>query len=100
LSNTTERKRYDRNKEKHKLDGELDALELFGEKFGDNAWGDNSDGSDILSDEKNENNDEKPDQFRLNIYNETTPFVNKLLSDVKDKLSKEELHRLNKQIKK
>jgi hypothetical protein len=99
LGNPSERARYDRNRTAYKLRGELDPIELWDEEFAENASGTDS-GSESDGDDSEQEEEMKPDSFRLGIYKEATPWVRKLLADPRDSSTKSEIETLNKRIKK
>jgi hypothetical protein len=99
LGNSSERARYDRNRKAYKLRGELDPIDLWDEEFAENASGTDS-GSESDGDDSEQEEEMKPDSFRLGIYKEATPWVRKLLADPRDSSTKSEIESLNKRIKK
>ncbi|KAH8650315.1 DnaJ domain-containing protein, partial [Tricladium varicosporioides] len=99
LGDSLERTRYNRNRKAYKLRGELDPIDLWDEEFAENASGTDS-GSESDGDDSEEEEEMKPDSFRLGIYKEATPLVRKLLADPRDSSTKSEIESLNKRIKK
>lgn len=89
---------YDYGRKTYKLRGVLDPVAMWDEKFADNASGTESDPSS--SEESEEEDEAKPDAFRLGIYKEATPLVGKLLADPHDRATKSKLEALNRRIKK
>ncbi|KIW09709.1 hypothetical protein PV08_12052 [Exophiala spinifera] len=104
LSNPQKKREYDaklRTNQANEANNNQDGT--FGEEFGPNAWGDDSDSddsSDDSSDEDNVDNGEQvPDEFRMRIYEQATPHVNKLLAKYKDSSSQDEIELLNQKIR-
>lgn len=99
LSDSEERKEYDRNHKRYKLKGELDPIALWDENFAENASGNDSGSESGGDDSEEEEEAMKPGKEWVKIYEEATPCVRNLLADPENSSSKSEIKRLNTQIK-
>jgi hypothetical protein len=105
LSNSKERKKYNKKREDYKEQGLMDPLDLWvrvNAEFAANASGTDSGESDSDDSDsgKHKHKEYKPDIFRMNIYKEATPFVHKLLKNPDDDECKSKIQSLNEKISK
>ena len=96
LSDSEKRKEYNRNRKEYKLRGELDPIALWDEKFAENASGTDS-GSESDGDDSEEE-EMKPGEKWVQIYQRATPFVRDLLANPESSKVKDEIKELNKEI--
>lgn len=98
LGNSSERARYDRDRKAYKLRGELDPMVLWDEEFAENASGTDS-GSESEGDDSEEEEEEmEPEEEWLDIYEEATPLVRKLLVSRHSSKSESKIESLNETI--
>ncbi len=100
LGDPVRKREYDAARRTNQAEANNNQDGTFGEEFGPNAWGSDSDSDDSSDGEDNADDSEQvPDVFRINVFEQATPHVNRVLEKHKDSSSLAEIELLNQKIK-